>query len=70
MTRKFFGTDGICGRTNSGLMTAATSMAVGHLAGAHSLRGRHKHRVVGVKDTRHSGYLMENALALGAEVTA
>ena len=28
MARKFFGTDGIRGRTNTGVMTAATAMKV------------------------------------------
>ncbi len=65
MTRKFFGTDGIRGRTNQGFMTAATAMAVGQAAGAHFLRGSHKHRVVIGKDTRLSGYMMENALVAG-----
>jgi len=65
VTRKFFGTDGIRGRTNSGFMTAAMAMAVGQAAGAHFLRGTHKHRVVIGKDTRLSGYMMENALVAG-----
>ncbi|MFN3818167.1 phosphoglucosamine mutase [Blastomonas sp.] len=65
MTRKFFGTDGIRGRTNSGHMTAAMAMAVGQAAGEHFLRGTHKHRVVIGKDTRLSGYMMENALVAG-----
>ena len=30
MARKFFGTDGIRGRTNQGFMTAAMAMAVVH----------------------------------------
>ncbi|HMT43592.1 MAG TPA: hypothetical protein PKA59_03505, partial [Chakrabartia sp.] len=35
MARKFFGTDGIRGRTNAGAMTAAMAMKVGQAAGAH-----------------------------------
>ena len=65
MTRKFFGTDGIRGRTNAGVMTAATAMKVGQAAGTWFLRGKHKHRVVIGKDTRLSGYMMENALVAG-----
>ncbi len=65
MTRKFFGTDGIRGRTNKGVMTAATAMKVGQAAGAHFLRGTHRHRVVIGKDTRLSGYMMESALVAG-----
>ncbi|QZD96253.1 phosphoglucosamine mutase [Qipengyuania gelatinilytica] len=65
MSRKFFGTDGIRGRTNEGVMTAATAMRVGQAAGTHFLRGGHRHRVVIGKDTRLSGYMMESALVAG-----
>ncbi len=65
MARKFLGTDGIRGRTNSGVMTAATAMRVGQAAGTHFLRGDHRHRVVIGKDTRLSGYMMESALVAG-----
>ncbi|MBX7492181.1 phosphoglucosamine mutase [Qipengyuania sp. 1NDW9] len=65
MARKFFGTDGIRGRTNQGAMTAATVMKVGQAAGTHFLRGGHRHRVVIGKDTRLSGYMMESALVAG-----
>lgn len=63
--RKFFGTDGIRGRTNQGSMTPEIAMKVGQAAGTHFLRGDHKHRVVIGKDTRLSGYMMENALVAG-----
>jgi phosphoglucosamine mutase len=65
MTRKFFGTDGIRGRTNTAPMTAETALKVGQAAGAHFLRGDHRHRVVIGKDTRLSGYMMESALVAG-----
>lgn len=65
MARKFFGTDGIRGRTNAGVMTAATAMKVGQAAGRHFVRGAHRHRVVIGKDTRLSGYMMESALVAG-----
>jgi len=65
MSRKFFGTDGIRGRTNQGVMTAATAMKVGQAAGRHFVRGGHRHRVVIGKDTRLSGYMMESALVAG-----
>ena len=65
MARKFFGTDGIRGRTNQGVMTAATAMRVGQAAGTYFLRGGHRHRVVIGKDTRLSGYMMESALVAG-----
>ena len=65
MTRKFFGTDGIRGRTNEAPMTAAMAQRVGQAAGAHFRRGDHRHRVVIGKDTRLSGYMMESALISG-----
>ena len=65
MGRQFFGTDGIRGLTNSGVMTAATAMKVGQAAGTRFLRGKHRHRVVIGKDTRLSGYMLENALVAG-----
>jgi phosphoglucosamine mutase len=65
MTRKYFGTDGIRGRTNETPMTAEIAMRVGQAAGAHFLRGDYRHRVVIGKDTRLSGYMMESALVAG-----
>ena len=65
MTRKFFGTDGIRGLTNTEPMTAETALRVGQAAGTHFLRGDHRHRVVIGKDTRLSGYMMESAMVAG-----
>ncbi len=65
MGRRYFGTDGIRGRTNQSTMTAAMAMRVGMAAGRHFLRGNHRHRVVIGKDTRLSGYMIENALVAG-----
>jgi phosphoglucosamine mutase len=65
MGRKYFGTDGIRGRTNASTMTAEMAMKVGMAAGAHFVRGDHRHRVVIGKDTRLSGYMIENALVAG-----
>ncbi|MBU6266038.1 MAG: phosphoglucosamine mutase [Sphingomonadales bacterium] len=65
MARQFFGTDGIRGRTNAGVMTAQIAMKVGQAAGIRFLRGKHRHRVVIGKDTRLSGYMLENALVAG-----
>ena len=65
MGRQYFGTDGIRGLTNAGVMTAAIAMKVGQAAGTHFLRGAHRHRVVIGKDTRLSGYMLENALVAG-----
>ncbi len=65
MTCKFFGTDGIRGRTNAAPMTAEIAMKVGMAAGTYFMRGNHRHRVVIGKDTRLSGYMVENALVAG-----
>jgi phosphoglucosamine mutase len=65
MAREFFGTDGIRGRANASLLTAELAMKVGQAAGRHFLRGEHKHRVIIGKDTRLSGYMIENALVAG-----
>jgi len=65
MGRKFFGTDGIRGRTNEWPLTAEIAMKVGQAAGAYFLRGKHRHRVLIGKDTRLSGYMMESALTAG-----
>ena len=65
MSRRYFGTDGIRGRTNSDPMTAEMAQRVGQAAGTRFLRGDHRHRVVIGKDTRLSGYMMESALISG-----
>src|ERR1700722_16117479 len=63
--RKLFGTDGVRGVANVYPMTAETAMQLGR-ALAHSIRrGSHRHRVVIGKDTRLSGYMLEQALAAG-----
>jgi len=65
MTRKLFGTDGIRGTANVHPMTAMTAMMVGQAAALHFKRGDHRHRVIIGKDTRLSGYMLENALTAG-----
>ena len=65
MSRQYFGTDGIRGRTNQWPMTPQLAMKVGMAAGTHFQRGSHRHRVVIGKDTRLSGYMVENALVAG-----
>ncbi len=64
MSRKYFGTDGIRGRAN-GIITADLSLRVGQATGLVFRRGEHRHRVVIGKDTRLSGYMIENALVAG-----
>lgn len=64
MTRKYFGTDGIRGRAN-GVITPDLALRVGQATGIAFRRGEHRHRVVIGKDTRLSGYMIENALVAG-----
>ena len=70
-TSKIFGTDGVRGRANIEPVTAETALKLGRAA-AHVFkdlnpesRSREKHRIVIGKDTRLSGYMLENALASG-----
>src|SRR5258706_5041208 len=65
MSRKYFGTDGIRGRANSGAMTPGVAMRAGMAAGRIFTRGDHKHRVVIGKGTRLSGYMLESAMVAG-----
>mgnify|MGYP000064612074 CR=1 FL=1 len=65
MTRKLFGTDGIRGTANQHPMTPINALKVGQAAALHFKRGDHRHRVVIGKDTRLSGYMLENALTSG-----
>jgi phosphoglucosamine mutase len=65
MARKYFGTDGIRGLANGEKLTPDLALKVGMAAGLKFVRGDHRNRVVIGKDTRRSGYLIENALAAG-----
>ena len=65
MARKYFGTDGVRGTANSGNMTAEMVLRIGMAAGSLYKRGSHRHRVVIGKDTRLSGYMIEQALTAG-----
>src|SRR6202521_2465183 len=64
MSRRFFGTDGIRGRAN-GTITPELAMKVSQAAGLVFQRGEYRHRVVIGKDTRLSGYMIENAMVAG-----
>ena len=70
MQRSLFGTDGIRGRANTHPMTAASALKIGMAAGRCFRRDEsNKHRVVIGKDTRRSGYMIENALTAGLTAT-
>ena len=65
MTRNYFGTDGIRGRANRFPMTPEIAMKAGMAVGVAFRNGDHRHRVVIGKDTRLSGYMIENAMVAG-----
>ena len=64
MVRRYFGTDGIRGRANR-VITPELALKVGQAAGLIFRNGDHRHRVLIGKDTRLSGYMIENALVAG-----
>ena len=64
MVRRYFGTDGIRGRANR-VITPELALKVGQAAGVIFRNGEHRHRVLIGKDTRLSGYMIENALVAG-----
>ncbi len=63
--KKIFGTDGIRGRANRGNITSDVMLKAGQAAGVKFTRGLHTHKVIIGKDTRLSGYMLENALTAG-----
>jgi phosphoglucosamine mutase len=69
--RRIFGTDGVRGRANIEPVTAETALKLGRAAGhvfknlSVQARDRSRHRIVLGKDTRLSGYMLENALSSG-----
>jgi phosphoglucosamine mutase len=65
-SRRLFGTDGVRGVANVDPMTTEMMVKLGRSA-AHIFRERRagRHRIVIGKDTRLSGYMLENALAAG-----
>jgi len=65
MKKRYFGTDGIRGQANKSPMSPDIAMKVGIAVGNLFKRGDHRHRVVIGKDTRLSGYMLENALVAG-----
>ncbi len=64
MSRKYFGTDGVRGLANTAPMDPQTIMRCGMAAGSLFSNG-HRPRVVIGKDTRLSGYMVEQALTAG-----
>lgn len=65
MAEKLFGTDGVRGQANSWPMTAELALKLATAAGRYFRRDKQEHRAVIGKDTRLSGYMIENALTAG-----
>lgn len=64
MAAQLFGTDGIRGLANS-TITPELAMKVAQATGVIFHRGEYRHRAVIGKDTRLSGYMIENAMVAG-----
>lgn len=65
MNRKLFGTDGIRGRANKYPLTVDMISKIGMAIGAILKQDGHRNNIVIGKDTRLSGYMIEDALAAG-----
>ena len=65
MKKKYFGTDGIRAKANSSKLNGNTLMLLGMALGNFFTDGNHRHRVVIGKDTRLSGYMIEQAITSG-----
>lgn len=63
--RRLFGTDGVRGVANNYPMTTEIAMQIGRGIAFLVKDMKHDHRIVIGKDTRLSGYMIENALAAG-----
>jgi len=69
--KKIFGTDGVRGTANIEPVTAETALKLGRAAGhvfkhlETQARSRGRHKIVLGKDTRLSGYMLENAISSG-----
>ncbi len=64
-TRRLFGTDGVRGVANIHPMTAEMALQLGRALAYIVRNGPHRHRIVVGKDTRLSGYMLEQAIASG-----
>jgi len=63
--RRLFGTDGVRGVANVHPMTAEMALQLGRALAYIVRSGPHRHRIVVGKDTRLSGYMLEQAIASG-----
>jgi len=65
MKKRLFGTDGVRGVANIYPMTAEMAMQLGRAVGYVFKNGTRRHHILIGKDTRLSGYMIENALVAG-----
>jgi phosphoglucosamine mutase len=65
MKKTFFGTDGIRAESNSSVLNGRTMMKLGMALGKYFTDGNHRHKAVIGKDTRLSGYMIEQAVTSG-----
>jgi phosphoglucosamine mutase len=63
--RKLFGTDGIRGVANVHPMTSDVALALGRAVAVYFRREARRHKILIGKDTRLSGYMLEQAMASG-----
>jgi phosphoglucosamine mutase len=63
--RRLFGTDGIRGVANVDPMTAEIALGLGRAVAHVFRRGPRRHKILIGKDTRLSGYMLEQAMASG-----
>src|SRR5206468_543294 len=62
---RLFGTDGVRGTANIEPMTAETALRLGRALAYVSKRSPRRHKILIGKDTRLSGYMLEQAMASG-----
>ena len=65
MSRRLFGTDGVRGIANVEPMTSETALRLGRAVAYVSKRSPRRHKILIGKDTRLSGYMLEQAMASG-----
>jgi phosphoglucosamine mutase len=65
VSRRLFGTDGVRGIANVEPMTSETALRLGRALAHVSKRSPHRHKILIGKDTRLSGYMLEQAMASG-----
>ena len=65
MTKKLFGTDGVRGIANTYPMTAEVALNIGRAVAHLFKKEKHRTKIIIGKDTRISGYMLEEAIVSG-----